>query len=68
MQPDDFESVEGGGIHLLPKVFGRTLRSWEAHWVQQEQERVLEEWLGHLTEVIREWSPQEPEHQAEDDL
>jgi CRISPR-associated protein Cas1 len=61
LSPDDFQADDQGGIRLQPKVFGGTLRSWEANWTDQGQEELLGQWLGRLSELLRRWVPPAPE-------
>jgi CRISPR-associated protein Cas1 len=56
LTPDDFQPRENGGVGLRPSVFGSTLRSWEARWVEHRQEAALEEWLARLLDLLRQWS------------
>jgi CRISPR-associated protein Cas1 len=52
LSPTDFVT-ENGGVRLQPGIFGRTLQSWEEHWLNTSQEAALEEWVETLSSWIR---------------
>jgi CRISPR-associated protein Cas1 len=59
MTPADFVAEEGG-IRLHPKAFGRSLMSWEDHWLNDGHERALDELLAELVALLRQWGTRLP--------
>jgi CRISP-associated protein Cas1 len=55
LAPDQFIREENGGFKLQPNAFGRTLHSWETHWVTGRHEQELDRWLDRLAEVLKRW-------------
>jgi CRISPR-associated protein Cas1 len=51
----DFQS-DNGGIHLHPTAFGRILRDWEEHWLNDGQEQALDQWIEQLVGLLRQWA------------
>src|SRR5205807_168473 len=52
VDPDDFLQ-EADSVSLQPGRFGNIVQSWEQFWQDQEQEVVLDSWLGELLVWLR---------------
>jgi CRISPR-associated protein Cas1 len=44
---------ETRAVRLQPNYFGRTIYSWEKHWVSAGLQTVLEQWLDRFTELVQ---------------
>lgn len=55
LTPDQFRAGDDGGFRLQPKLFGRTLHSWEVFWTAAGLDAELDRWLNDLNQVVRQW-------------
>lgn len=55
LTPDEFVQQEDGGFRLKPEAFGRTLKEWESHWLNEGPAEQLEQEVETLVGLIRQF-------------